>query len=70
MFGRRTARRMTRRVIRRHYLYYGGVQRAYVTGLPVGCPAVIYADVRHYYCENIYYRPYYQGNTVVYIIVE
>ncbi len=64
---RRTARR---RAIRRHYLYHGGVRRAYVTGLPVGCPAVIYADVRHYYCENIYYRPYYQGNTVVYIIVE
>lgn len=68
--GRRTARRVTRRAIRRQYLYHGGVRRAYVAGLPVGCPAVIYAGVRHYYCENIYYRPYYQGNTVVYIIVE
>ncbi len=68
--ARRIGRRTARRVIRRHYLFLGGVRRAYVTGLPVGCPSVIYAGVRHYYCGSVYYRPYYQGNTVVYIIVE
>jgi hypothetical protein len=68
--ARRTARRTTRRVVRRQYLYYGGVRRAYISVLPVGCPAVVYQGARHYYCGNVYYRPHFQGNATVYVIVQ
>jgi len=56
---RRTTRRRRRRVYR----------NMRVTSLPYGCR---YTRVRHgvtyYYCGGIWYRPVYQGTTVVYIV--
>jgi hypothetical protein len=56
----RRARRRTRRRIRRHQTLYS---------LPYGCSTTRYRDgVRFYYCGGIWYRPAYQGTTVVYIV--
>ena len=55
---RRTRRRTARRVA-------AGTR---VRTLPAGCTTVITRDVKYYSCGGVYYRPYYEGNTVVYVI--
>ena len=58
---RRTRRRTNRRVYR----------NARLTALPYGCSVTrIRGGVTYYYCGNIWYRPVYQGTTVVYIVDE
>lgn len=58
----RRTRRRTRRRIRR------GMR---LTSLPYGCTVTrVRAGVTYYYCGNIWYRPAYQGTTVVYIVEE
>ena len=59
---RRRTRRRTRRRVRRHMTLYS---------LPYGCRTTRYrAGVKYYYCGGIWYRPAYQGTTVVYIVEE
>ena len=59
---RRRTRRRTRRRIRRH-------QRLYA--LPYGCTTTRYrGNVSYYYCGGIWYRPAYEGTTVIYIVEE
>ncbi|MEP5566488.1 MAG: hypothetical protein ABJN62_01515 [Halioglobus sp.] len=56
---RRTRRRTRRRVYRNQRLY----------ALPYGCNTTrVRAGVNYYYCGGIWYRPTYQGATVVYIV--
>lgn len=55
---RRTRRRTARRVTRG--------TRVYV--LPAGCTTVLSDGVTYYKCDGVYYRPYYEGNTVVYVV--
>jgi hypothetical protein len=40
-----------------------------VTGLPGGCAAVGAGGTTIYNCSNVYYRPYYQGTSLVYQVV-
>jgi len=47
--------------VRRH-------RRRAVTVLPAGCRKVVRRRVTYYRCGSIYYRPYYQGTTVVYVV--
>ncbi|MGF1570643.1 MAG: DUF6515 family protein [Nodosilinea sp.] len=54
-----TARRTTRRVIRRSTIY--------VASLPGGCTTVIVEGVSLYYCGGTYYEPYGNQYVVVYI---
>ena len=56
---RRTRRRTRRRVYRNQTLY----------ALPYGCSVTrIRGGVTYYYCSGIWYRPAYQGTTVVYVV--
>ena len=56
---RRTRRRTRRRVYRNMTLYT----------LPYGCGTTrVRAGVSYYYCGGIWYRPTYQGTTVIYIV--
>ena len=56
---RRRRRRRRRRVYRNQRLY----------ALPYGCSVTrIRSGVTYYYCSGIWYRPSYQGTTVVYVI--
>lgn len=56
---RRTHRRRSRRVYRSMRVY----------SLPYGCGVTRYrGGVTYYYCSGIWYRPAYQGTTVVYIV--
>ena len=58
-------RRHRRRVRRRMYLN----QTLYA--LPYGCTLTrVRGGVHYYYCTGIWYRPAYQGTTVVYIVHE
>jgi hypothetical protein len=78
--SRRVARRTSRRTSRRHsgYAYGAGVAYgaaiatvpigvSYVTTLPGGCVGAAYGAVTYQRCGSVYYRPYYQGETVVYV---
>jgi len=56
---RRTRRRTRRRVYR----------NMRVTSLPYGCASTrVRRGVTYYYCGGIWYRPVYQGTTVVYVV--
>lgn len=56
---RRTRRRTRRRVHRNMQLY----------SLPYGCSTTrLRGGVSYYYCGGIWYRPAYQGTTVIYIV--
>ncbi len=56
---RRTQRRRRRRVHR----------NMRVTSLPSGCSVTrIRGGVTYYYCSGIWYRPTYQGTTIVYVV--
>lgn len=58
---RRTRRRTRRRVAVGMSLY----------SLPYGCANTVYrGGAQYYYCGGIYYRPAYQGTTVVYVVDE
>jgi hypothetical protein len=57
---RRRTRRRTRRRVYRHMTLYS---------LPYGCYTRRYhSGVNYYYCSGIWYRPAYQGTTVIYIV--
>ena len=58
---RRHARRTVRRHHRRHH---------YLRTLPGGCIKVVTRDVTYYRCGAVYYRPYYEGTELVYIVVD
>jgi len=55
---RRTRRRTRRRVVR-------GMT---VASLPASCTVVVKGGVSYHYCSGVWYRPTYQGTTVVYIV--
>ncbi len=55
---RRTKKRTARRVA-------AGTR---VRTLPAGCTTVIKRGVNYHSCGGVYYRPYYEGNTVVYVV--
>jgi hypothetical protein len=56
---RRTRRRTRRRVYRNMTLY----------SLPYGCTGTrMRGGVSYHYCSGIWYRPAYQGTTVIYIV--
>ncbi len=58
---RRHRRRVRRRIHRNMTLY----------SLPYGCSVVRYrGSVKYYYCSGIWYRPAFQGTTVIYIVDE
>ncbi|MGI9227913.1 MAG: hypothetical protein ACR2PU_03885 [Gammaproteobacteria bacterium] len=41
-----------------------------VVVLPSNCRTIISSRIKYYYCGGYYYRPYYYGTELVYIIVE
>ena len=59
------SRRTTRRTVRRHQAMGHRVR-----ALPSGCVEVLSGGVIYYRCSGLYYRPYYEGTEVVYIVVE
>jgi hypothetical protein len=64
--SRRRTRRRTRRRIRRR-IYRN--QRLYA--LPYGCTTIRYrGSAQYYYCSGIWYRPAFEGETVIYIVEE
>jgi len=57
-------RRRTRRRVRRRVAV--GMSMAY---LPYGCAnTILRGGINYYYCGGIYYKPVYQGTTVVYVV--
>jgi len=60
---RRTRRRVRRRVA---VVTYG----TRVNALPTGCSKMVVGGAEYHNCAGVYYRPYYQGNQVVYEVVE
>lgn len=54
--------------------YYGGVAAvgaaAIITSLPSGCVTTDTGNGVYYSCSGTYYRPYYQGTTLVYQTVD
>ncbi len=76
-----TARRSSRRTVRRHHHHHHaaavavGATAAVAIGtrvatLPPSCTTIITAGVTYQQCGGTYYRPYYQGTEVVYVVVE
>jgi hypothetical protein len=61
-------RRRTRRRVRRRTAVVAYGTRVYA--LPAGCSKVVVGGVEYHNCGGVYYRPYYQGNQVVYEVVE
>ena len=57
-------RRRTRR--RTHRRIAAGTR---VRTLPAGCTKVIRRGVTYHHCGGVYYRPGYEGNNVVYVVV-
>jgi len=55
---RRTRRRTVHRVARGTRVY----------ALPTSCTTVISGGMTYHRCSGVYYRPYYEGNTVVYVV--
>jgi hypothetical protein len=67
----RTRRRTIRRRHRRQHYYRGtAVIGTRVTVLPARCAERVVGGYIYYYCDTVYYQPYYEGNSIVYIIVE
>ncbi len=54
-------RRQRRRTVRRT------TAARRVTILPAGCTRVVTRGVTYHRCGGVYYRPYYEGNQVVYV---
>lgn len=81
--SRRVARRTSRRTSRRHAGYgvgygvgYGAYGAAvvgvpvgvsYITTLPTGCAATTVNGITYQQCGAVRYRPYYQGENLVYV---
>jgi hypothetical protein len=63
--GRRTARRTSQRVTHRHV---ARGTRVYV--LPSGCTTVVVGGVTYHNCGGVYYQAYYEGDQVVYVVVD
>ncbi|MBZ4422882.1 hypothetical protein [Myxococcus sp. RHSTA-1-4] len=82
--SRRVARRTSRRTSRRWgaatpgYGYGYGVGVAatvampvgasYISTLPAGCVATTVGGIGYQRCGSVMYRPYYQGDTLVYVV--
>ncbi|MFP2896169.1 hypothetical protein [Corallococcus sp. 4LFB] len=75
--SRRVARRTSRRTAARQDAYYGGTNTAVVavpasahtvTALPAGCVATVAGGVTYQQCGGVRYRPYYQGESLVYVV--
>ncbi|MBN8226861.1 hypothetical protein JYK02_04980 [Corallococcus macrosporus] len=75
--SRRVARRTSRRTAARHDAYYGGTSTAVVavpagaqtvTALPAGCVASVAGGITYQQCGGVRYRPYYQGESLVYVV--
>jgi hypothetical protein len=66
------ARRTTRRTAYRSMAYTGAYPGAYMGGaayvntLPSGCASSPYSGYPYYNCDSTWYRPYYQGTTIIY----
>ncbi|RKH50465.1 hypothetical protein D7X55_03605 [Corallococcus sp. AB049A] len=74
--SRRVARRTSRRTATRHDAYYGGASTTVVaepvgaqtiTALPAGCVASTVSGIAYQQCGGVRYRPYYQGDSLVYV---
>ncbi len=57
-------RRVRRRTVRRIAI---GTR---IYALPVGYTIVVVSHVTYYVHDDVYYKPYYEGNKVVYVVVE
>ncbi|WP_147451255.1 hypothetical protein [Corallococcus llansteffanensis] len=76
--SRRVARRTSRRTATRHDAMYGGATSAAVvavptgaatvTALPAGCMAAPVGGITYQQCGSVRYRPYYQGESLVYAV--
>lgn len=71
--ARRTSRRTSRRMNYRNDMYYGGgygydYGPGAVTTLPGGCLLRAISGINYQYCDGTYYRPYYEGTQVVYVV--
>lgn len=40
----------------------------YITALPGGCAATVVGAITYQQCGSVRYRPYYQGDTLVYVV--
>ena len=59
--------RHRRRVVRRRHV----LGFLYVATLPTGCATIVTVDgVRYYHCGGVYYRPYVDNGTTIYVIRE
>lgn len=67
--GRRSVKRNHRYNYRRHNRNYNRVGTR-VVGIPSYCQAIVSRGIEYYRCDGIYYRPYYHGTQLVFIIVE
>jgi len=38
--------------------------------LPSGCFTIYKSGITYKRCGSVYYKPYYEGNTIVYVVVE
>jgi len=38
--------------------------------LPGGCRDVVVGGETYYYCDGVYYQVYYEGDQVVYVVVD
>ncbi|RUO89388.1 hypothetical protein D7Y11_30460 [Corallococcus sp. AB018] len=73
--SRRVARRTSRRTATRQDAYSGNntavvaapVGAQTVTSLPAGCAASTVGGVAYQQCGGVRYRPFYQGDTLVYV---
>ncbi|RKH67566.1 hypothetical protein [Corallococcus aberystwythensis] len=74
--SRRVARRTSRRTATRHDVYSGSASTTVVaapagaqtiTTLPAGCAASTVGGVAYQQCGGVRYRPFYQGDTLVYV---
>lgn len=58
------ARRTTRRVHRRHVPH-----ATTVVVLPSHCEEIVKHGTTYFYCDDVWYEPSYEGDTIVYIVV-
>lgn len=77
--SRRVARRTSRRTSSRQNAMYDAATpdvavvavptgARYVTALPTGCAATAVGSITYQQCGSVRYRPYYQGETLVYVV--
>jgi len=46
------------------------VRRRRLTRLPSGCRTIYSGGVLFHHCGTVYYQPYYEGSSVVYVVVD